>query len=262
MERRSEGLTVDVDDDLHRLAVQHDAKRGANFYIPHYLQRFAAFRNRKMTVLEIGVGGYEDSASGGNSLKLWRDYFPNAQILGLDYYDKHGLDGDRIHTIQGDQSDPAFLDRLGQEHGPFDIIIDDGSHRPPHIRQSFASLWTHLSADGWYVIEDMQTSYWEIFDGTSVRGVRPTTMDLLRDLIDALHHSEIDVVGYEPTELDQTIIGIDILRNIAFIRKGDNSAVDKRLGPHPRDRVVFGVEVPRQKHRVIGKLKAVVQSKR
>lgn len=259
MEQRREDLTVEADDDLHRLAIQHDAKRGANFYIPHYFQRFAAFRDRRMTVLEIGVGGYEDAASGGNSLKLWRDFFPNAQILGLDYYDKQGLNGDRILTVQGDQSDPVFLERLGREHGPFDIIIDDGSHKPPHIRQSFASLWTHLSADGWYVIEDMQTSYWEIFDGTSIRGARPTTMDLLRDLIEALHHSEIDVVGYQPTELDQTIVGIEIMRNIAFIRKGDNSAIDKRLGPHPRDRIVFGTESPNRARRVMRKLKAAMK---
>ncbi len=226
-------------DALSRLAKKYDAKWGSNQYPPHYHQRFESFRESPLTLLEIGIGGYEDPSVGGNSLLMWRDYFPRGSIIGLDIYDKSGLNSDRILTIRGDQSDPVFLDRLGASHGPFDIVIDDGSHRPPHIRQSFRCLFPYVSDGGWYVIEDMQTSYWEAFDGTSKQGDRPTTIDLLRELIDSMHHAEFDVIGYVPTELDRSVVAVEVMKNIAFIRKGRNDGVDKRLGPHPRDRLVF-----------------------
>lgn len=226
-------------DPLSQLAMAHDAKWGFNRYPPHYHQRFASFRDRPITLLEIGIGGYEDPCAGGNSLRLWRDYFPQAKIVGLDIYDKSGLDEDRILTVRGDQSDPKFLENLATTHGPFDIIIDDGSHMPPHIYASFYALFRYVRDGGWYVIEDLQTSYWEQFDGTSIRGARPSTIDLLRDLMDAVHHAELDVVGYEPTDVDRSILSVEVMRGIAFMRKGDNTGIDKRLGPHPRDHLVF-----------------------
>jgi hypothetical protein len=232
-------VTDETFDALSLLAMQHDAKWGSNRYTPQYHQRFASFREGPLTLLEIGIGGYEEPSAGGNSLLMWRDYFPQGSIIGLDIYDKSGLNGDRILTVQGDQSDPGFLDRLGVTHGPFDIVIDDGSHRPPDVRQSFISLFPYVKHGGWYVIEDMQTSYWEAFDGTSRQGDRPTTIDLLRELIDSLHHAEFDVVGYTPTEIDRSVVAVEVMKNIAFIRKGRNDGVDPRLGPHPRDRLVF-----------------------
>ena len=69
-------------------------------------------------VLEIGI--YR-----GASLQMWRDYFPNAEIFGLDIEEVH-VPGPRIQTIRGDQSDADSLAEVGR-HGPFDLIVDDGS---------------------------------------------------------------------------------------------------------------------------------------
>lgn len=192
-----------------------------------------------MTILEIGIGGYDDPSAGGNSLRLWRDYFPNGKIVGLDIYDKSGLRGDRIVTVQGDQSDATFLEGLAATYGPFDIVIDDGSHVVPHVRQSFLSLFPHVKDDGWYVIEDLHTSYWETFGGRSTPNGDPTTIDLLRELMDHMHYAELDVSGYRPDELDRTVVGVEVVPNIAFIRKGRNDAPSKTLGYHPHDKVHY-----------------------
>jgi len=45
--------------------------------------------------------------------------------------------------------------------GPWDIIIDDGSHVPYHQVFSFFSLWKAVVPGGLYVIEDLETNYWE-----------------------------------------------------------------------------------------------------
>jgi hypothetical protein len=35
-------------------------------------------------MLEIGVGGYDSPISGGESLRMWKTYFPFAKIFALD----------------------------------------------------------------------------------------------------------------------------------------------------------------------------------
>ena len=44
--------------------------------------------------------------------------------------------------------------------GPWDIIIDDGSHVPYHQVFSFFCLWKAVVPGGLYVIEDLETNYW------------------------------------------------------------------------------------------------------
>ena len=52
--------------------------------------------------------------------------------------------------------------------GPWDIIIDDGSHVPYHMVFSFFSLWKAVVPGGLYVIEDVETNYWK--PGSKVYG--------------------------------------------------------------------------------------------
>lgn len=101
-------------------------------------------------ILEIGV-------KGGGSLLLWHALFPEARIVGLDL--KPTIKGlpERITVQRGDQSDPKTLKRLARNHGPFDLVIDDGSHVSEHQCISFAILTHYLTAGALYVIEDLHT---------------------------------------------------------------------------------------------------------
>ena len=59
------------------------------FCVTHYLhnvrmlERFAPLKTEPLRVLEIGI-------ERGGSLLMWRDYFPNAQVFGIDITDKTG----------------------------------------------------------------------------------------------------------------------------------------------------------------------------
>ena len=97
---------------------------------------------------------------------MWKAYFPKAQIIGLDIEDKSFVNEDRILAYQGSQTDAALLKQIVRTHGKFKIIIDDGSHRPEHIRATFAILFPLLAKGGMYAIEDTQTSYWPRFGGS------------------------------------------------------------------------------------------------
>ena len=71
-------------------------------------------------VLEIGIAG-------GNSLRMWADYFPQAEIFGVDINPDYLVNEGRIKSFQGDQSTQEGLLAVAAEiGGVFDLIIEDG----------------------------------------------------------------------------------------------------------------------------------------
>lgn len=221
-------------------------KQGVHFYADAYERHFAPYRDRAMSVLEIGIGGYADPDRGGESLRMWKAFFPRALIVGLDLHPKHGLDEDRIVTVQGDQSDPALLAEVVRRYGPFTIVVDDGSHICAHVIASFTHLFPTLAGDGVYAIEDLQTSYWaKGYGGSSTADRAGTSMTFLHDLADGLNYAELDVPGYEPTVFDQTITSVAFYHNLAFVQKGENLEPSNVMPPHPRARAFYALPAPR-----------------
>lgn len=203
-------------------------------YAGHYEHHFSRFRHLdSITVLEIGVGGYDDPNKGGESLLMWKEYFPKAQIVGLDYYDKAPLQQDRIHIYQGSQDDPELLRRISRDHGGFDIVIDDGSHCNEHVIASFKILFPLLKTGGIYAIEDLQTSYWKhTFGGSSTEmSSTATSMGFLKSLADGLNHAEFELRDYRATYFDRHITSLHFYHNLAFVYKGDNDEQSNVIGP-------------------------------
>lgn len=116
-----------------------------------YGHEFARLRNEAMTILEIGV-------KAGGSLRLWSRYFHRATIIGVDIRPVRVEGVPRARVVQGDQSDPAFVEQLAADHGPFGIVIDDGSHVPEHQIATFEALFPSVLSGGLYVCEDIHTS--------------------------------------------------------------------------------------------------------
>lgn len=197
-------------------------KWGDHRYTPHYDRHFAPLRNKPINLLEIGIGGYARTGDGGSSLRMWKSYFPRAQIFGLDIEDKSFVDEPRIRTFRGDQSDPELLRRIVSEAGRLDIIIDDGSHRPEHVKATFEILFPLLADDGLYVVEDTQTSYWPEWGGSETVDDSQTSMAMLKGLADGLNYEEFVIEPYEPSYTDLHVIGVHFYHNLVFIEKGRN----------------------------------------
>ena len=210
--------------DLPRLARLHETdKWGEHWYVQHYARHFQHLRRKKITLLEIGIGGYDNSKKGGGSLRMWRSYFTKAKIVGLDFYDKSPHAEKRIQIFQGDQADEAFLRKMISEIGRPDIIIDDGSHINAHVLKSFAVLFPLFADDGIYVVEDTQTSYWPEYGGSSDDLLKAkTSLCLLKSLTDGLNHEEYIKPGYQPTCYDRHITAMHFYHNLVFIQKGEN----------------------------------------
>jgi len=210
---------------LHRLAELHgtDKVYGHN-YIEAYAQHFERFRKLPVTFLEIGVGGYDNPQAGGESLRMWRDYFYKGNVHALDIFDKSPHQEPRIRIFKGSQADRECLLALHKETGDFDLIIDDGSHMNEHIITSFEILFPLLKTGGVYVVEDIQTAYWPTYGGQQEPGAEGTAMAFFRKLADGLNHAEFLIPGYEPTFYDLNILSLHFYHNMVFVYKGDNAA--------------------------------------
>lgn len=129
-------------------------------YFEIYHQYFSKFVGTHVKMLEIGV-------CKGGSLQMWRDYFGDkAVITGIDIDENcKQHEDDQIHVCIGSQNDIEFLKRTWEQYGPFDIVLDDGSHFMDHQIATFETLFPMLKAGGVYICEDTHTSYWTFFNG-------------------------------------------------------------------------------------------------
>ena len=115
-------------------------------YFPIYERHLERFRNRPVTMLEIGV-------SHGGSLQMWKSYLgPEAQIWGVDIDERcKALEEDQIAIRIGDQSDRSFLRELVSEMPEIDIVLDDGGHKMEQQIRSFEEIYPHLAETGVYL---------------------------------------------------------------------------------------------------------------
>lgn len=166
-----------------------------NNYIHYYDICLANLRDRHIKILEIGV-------KRGASLLLWKKAFPKAQVFGVDKEDvsnakilKKNKD---LKLLIGDQSNAEFLKTVAEE-GPFDLIIDDGSHIPQDILTSLEILWPNVALQGWYVIED-------VWFKKKYAAERPILMNRMIEMInDMCLRNDVCAVAFYP--------------NICFIQK-------------------------------------------
>jgi hypothetical protein len=222
---------------LGELSVRYGSDKWASFhwYTQHYEKYLACYRDLPVRILEIGIGGYGREL-GGASLRMWRRWFPRGRIVGLDKVDKSALTAPRVTVVTGDQSDPGVLARVAREHGPFDVVIDDGSHVNSHIHSTFATLFPHVRGGGMYVVEDLQTAYWPSFGGVAgATAPTHTSVGLLKTLLDDLHHAERLSAGLAG-DTAGTVVGVHVHHNIAFVEKGRNEedGLPAWMGIHAR----------------------------
>ena len=86
---------------------KYPSSKNVSGFIQLYEKYFEPFRNLEINILEIGI-------ENGDSLRIWREYFPNANICGIDIV-KKDFKIENTDILMGDQSDPKFLKHLLEE---------------------------------------------------------------------------------------------------------------------------------------------------
>lgn len=118
-------------------------------YTPVYYRWLSDRADKVKKVLEVGIG------RGARSLQMWEEFFPNAQIYGVDT-DKQALwNKGRIKSFQFNQMNPAEMSQLGQHYGKFDVIVEDGDHKPAAQKAALDILLPFVTDDGFYFVEDI-----------------------------------------------------------------------------------------------------------
>jgi hypothetical protein len=193
-------------------------------YTKLYERYFGELRDEPIKLLEIGLAA-------GHSAQMWRKYFTTGQIYTLDvdlntnqYSQTNGLT-----FLQGSQTDTELLKKINLECGPFDIIIDDASHIGENTKITFDCLFPLLKKGGYFVVEDLQTSY-------ALNNSR-VFMETVKQLIDNVMAHGCCVcgpgnfqhclsVGGTPIcdhskleDMDKVIEFVHVYKNIVFIKK-------------------------------------------
>lgn len=131
-------------------------KEYTHHYLDIYDKLFAPIQDKNINIFECGYGD-------GGSVKLWEDYFPNAQIRSIDIEKR-----DYVWSAGGKDfpvhSDRFNLDLINLNNLPLtyfddfhlDIAIDDGSHFVADQIVFIKTIWPVLRKDGLLIIEDIQ----------------------------------------------------------------------------------------------------------
>jgi hypothetical protein len=187
--------------------------KGKLHFLKIYDDYFKNFKNKKINILEIGVNE-------GKSLMIWKDYFPKANIIGIDLK-SYNFNINRIFTFQGDQTDINFLLGVSRKFKKFDIIIDDGSHVCSHIIKTFGVLFDFLKEDGLYICEDLQTSYWPRYGGSRINlNKKNTSLSFFKTLVDSGNYESYDRPFYKKSKFDGKIKFVHFFQNLVIIKKG------------------------------------------
>lgn len=131
-------------------------KASKHNYHTVYGKEFDKIRTDPINILEVGVFK-------GDSLRSWYDYFPRAQIFGIDIFkriavkDIPALQLDRVHWLKGDSTNIAIREQIKKQwpRVRFDIIIDDGLHTPDANAKTLHNLYPLLKKTGRFYTEDV-----------------------------------------------------------------------------------------------------------
>lgn len=138
---------------LNDIGLKYNTDKSSRFhnYLDFYEEHLPdqSFNGR---LLEIGI-------MDGYSIQMWREYYPDAEIVGVDIMPKDHLKiakDPNVTLLQLNATDIEAVSELEY----FDIVIDDGSHMSLEQQQDFFWFYfNQLNQGGIYVIEDLWTSH-------------------------------------------------------------------------------------------------------
>lgn len=140
---------------LHELGLKYGTDKATfHNFCELYDEHLTPYKNIKK-MLEIGI--YR-----GESLLMWKEYFPEALIVGADI-NRYNINEDRIKTICINQENESDLLSLDND---FDFIIDDGGHTMLQQQLTLKVCVDKLKSGGIYILEDLHTSNWLQYGAT------------------------------------------------------------------------------------------------
>ena len=135
-------------------------KNTRHSYLPLYQKLLIYKKENAKNVLEVGIYN-------GGSIKLWSDFFTNANVYGLDIMHIDNVweeikNNEKIilHTSSDAYDNDFFINNFLNKNIKFDFMLDDGPHTLESMKQ-FIKLYSQIMTDdGMLIIEDVPSLDW------------------------------------------------------------------------------------------------------
>ena len=140
-------------------------KNTSHSYMELYEKLLSGKKESATTVLEVGIGDFGEK--NGGSIKLWRDYFTNATIYGLDILPEDRVIDELLtdprvvlYTSTNAYNEDFVNDNFVTKGLKFDFMLDDGPHTLQSMKDFIRLYLPLLKEDGILIIEDVQSVDW------------------------------------------------------------------------------------------------------
>lgn len=183
-----------------------------------YLRVYEPLIPADVPIRLLEIGWYE-----GASMRTWREYLhPESIVVGVDINQPADpVDGVHFRHVNATSGE---IERVADEFGPFDVIVDDGSHLSPDVIATFKRLWPWVEEGGLYIIEDLHVAYhpdwhgWDPTNPTRGRVHGPTSMEYLKRIADDVHF-EHAAAGPSSRQGPRGLASIAFHPGVAILRK-------------------------------------------
>jgi hypothetical protein len=205
--------------ELFDSSLRHSVKW--NSYFAVYERTLARFVGKAITLVEVGVGD-------GGSLLMWKSYFRNARIIGVDHNPRaRELTAPGVEIIIGDQASEAFWDQFYESVGPIDVLLDDGGHSNEQQIVTVTRALGHVRDGGLILVEDVHASY----QAEYLNPARSSFINFAKYLVDGVN-SRSPVVGWKGRYC-QVIASLEFHESIVVIHVDRRGASAPVLGAEP-----------------------------
>jgi len=160
-------------------------------YTDFYEKFFVEFSSPR--IIEIGTAGH-------GSTQMFLTFFENCYVVGMDIINYSDFNHPNFRFINGDQTKIEDLQKCVSGEEKFNIILDDGGHTMKQQQITFGFLIDYVETNGYYIIEDLHTSFNKGF----IEGdCEVTTYEML----DKIQKKEIPFSNYISVEKQKEILG-------------------------------------------------------
>ena len=123
-------------------------------YFPIYEKLLKKFQNKRITLVEIGLGD-------GGSLHMWKSFLgKKSRIIGIELNpNAKKLEKDGFEIFIGDQARSDFWKNFYKKVGKVDVIIDDGGHRNVQQITTLVESVKYINKGGLIAIEDTHSNF-------------------------------------------------------------------------------------------------------
>ena len=131
-----------------------------HMYTPFYYEYLKDKKHTFKKILEVGVGNHRQiklipNGVIGASIRMWRDFFPNAMVYGADIAPECIFEDERIKTFHCDElKEEEILNLVKNTGTDIDLVVDDACHHFHNQVFLFTHLMPLLKKEVIYIVED------------------------------------------------------------------------------------------------------------